>query len=173
MTHRIHIVGRKNSGKTTLVCDLVRELSGRGLKVATVKHTHHHHELDVPGKDSYKHRESGAVAVGILSPSMTAMFIPSGREARGDHHYAMLERQFCDTDLILVEGDLQATAPRLEVWRSTLDETPYAAGDATIQAVISDDPVPGIACPTWARSELSKLADRILKLDASRIPVDA
>ena len=30
MTHRIHIVGRKNSGKTTLVCDLVRELAARG-----------------------------------------------------------------------------------------------------------------------------------------------
>jgi len=69
----IHIVGRKNAGKTTLVCDLIAALTQQGLRVATVKHTHHQHELDVPGKDSWRHREAGAAAVGILSPGMVAM----------------------------------------------------------------------------------------------------
>ena len=73
---RIHIVGRRNSGKTTLVCELVAALTKRGYRVATIKHTHHHHELDTPGKDSWHHREAGAAAVGILSPRMTAMFFP-------------------------------------------------------------------------------------------------
>ena len=57
---RIHIIGRKNSGKTTLVVELVQQLSAMGKRVATIKHTHHRHELDVPGKDSYRHREAGA-----------------------------------------------------------------------------------------------------------------
>lgn len=163
MTHRIHIVGRKNSGKTTLVCELVREFSGRGLKVATVKHTHHHHELDMPGKDSYKHREAGSAAVGILSPHMTAAFIPTSREERGNHRYAQFEELFSDCDLILVEGDVQASAPRLEVWRSVVSENPYAAKDTSIQAVISDDPVVGVACPIWSRINVSNIADRILQ----------
>ena len=160
--YRVHIVGRKNSGKTTLVCDLVRELTGRGLKVATVKHTHHRHELDTPGKDSHQHREAGAAAVGILSPHMTALFVPVDREERGDQRYLRFESLFADCDLILVEGDLQATAPRIEVWRSVVSERPYAAGDRTIMAVVSDDQNVGVTCPVWNRHPISQVADRLL-----------
>lgn len=161
MTRRIHIVGRKNSGKTTLVCDLVRELIARGLKVATVKHTHHHHELDTPGKDSYKHHEAGAAGVGILSPQMTALFIPTKREERGDERYSQFELQFADCDLILVEGDLQATAPRIEVWRSVVSEAPYAASDLTILAVVSDDKPADVTCPIWRRDNIAQIADKM------------
>ena len=159
---RIHIVGRKNSGKTTLVCDLVRELTARGLKVATVKHTHHRHELDTPGKDSHQHRKAGAAAVGILSPQMTAMFFPAEREERGDHRYEQFESMFADCDLILVEGDLHAAADRIEVWRNVVSERPYAADDSSIVAVVSDDRVTGIGCPAWLRHPVSDVADRLL-----------
>ena len=74
---RIHIVGRKNSGKTTLVADLVAHLTANGHRVGTIKHTHHQHELDTPGKDSHRHREAGAAVVGILCPGMTAVFRPA------------------------------------------------------------------------------------------------
>jgi molybdopterin-guanine dinucleotide biosynthesis protein B len=161
---RVHIVGRKNSGKTTLVCELVRELSRRAIRVATVKHTHHQHELDTPGKDSFKHREAGAAAVGILSPQMTAMFFPSERETRGEHRYERFEALFSDCRIILVEGDLHATAPRVEVWRSANSEAPYAATDADIRAVISDDVVSSVACPVWPRSNVEKIADQILAI---------
>ncbi|MBC7968392.1 MAG: molybdopterin-guanine dinucleotide biosynthesis protein B [Fuerstia sp.] len=164
MSHRIHIVGRKNSGKTTLVCELVREFTARGLKVATVKHTHHHHELDTPGKDSHKHRQAGAAAVGILSPHMTALFIPTEREQRGESRYVQFEVQFSDCDLILVEGDLQATAPRIEVWRSTGSESPYAANDSAIAAVVSDDAPQGLTCAVWRRQDVATIADNILRV---------
>ena len=62
---RLHIVGRRNAGKTTLVCELIAAIQDRGFRVATVKHTHHNHELDTPGKDSFRHRQAGAAAVGI------------------------------------------------------------------------------------------------------------
>lgn len=162
MSRRIHIVGRKNSGKTTLICELVREFTTRGLKVATVKHTHHRHELDTPGKDSHKHREAGAAAVGILSPHMTALFIPTKREQIGESRYAQFDVQFSDCDLILVEGDLQATAPRIEVWRSTSPESPYAANDSTIAAVVSDDAPQGLTCAVWSRHHVAKIADNML-----------
>ena len=51
-TRIISIIGHSGSGKTTLVEKLVRELSSRGLRVATIKHAHHKVELDTPGKDS-------------------------------------------------------------------------------------------------------------------------
>jgi len=168
MSLRVHIVGRKNSGKTTLVCELVREFIGRGLKVATVKHTHHSHELDMPGKDSHKHRQAGAAGVGILSPHMTAIFVPGEREERGEQRYEQFKSLFKECDLILVEGDLQTIAPRFEVWRAAVTEKPYAADDAAIQTVISDDPVNGISCGVLARADVSSIADRILQLSTSR-----
>ena len=161
MQKRVHIIGRKNSGKTTLVCDLVRELTARGLKVATVKHTHHHHELDTPGKDSYKHHEAGAAGVGILSPQMTALFIPTKREELGDDRYSQFQLQSADCDLILVEGDVQATAPRIEVWRRGVSEAPYAASDSAIIAVVSDDSPSGLSCPVWSRGNVGKIADSL------------
>jgi molybdopterin-guanine dinucleotide biosynthesis adapter protein len=161
---RVHIVGRKNSGKTTLVCELVREFTSRGIRVATIKHTHHHHELDTPGKDSHLHREAGAAAVGILSPQMTAMFVPSDRELRGEQRYEQFESLFADCRLILVEGDLNSAAPRVEVWRSVVSEEPYASKDPAIRAVVSDDFVDGLVCSIWSRSDIANLADRILRL---------
>ncbi len=169
-SRRIHIVGRKNSGKTTLVCDLVSEFTARGVKVATVKHTHHQHELDTPGKDSHKHREAGAAAVGILSPQMAAMFIPSSREDSGEQRYARFESLFADCRLILVEGDLQSPAPRLEVWRNVVSERPYAADDPRILAVISDDDVPLVSSVVWPRHNVAQIADGILEIVERGLP---
>ncbi len=142
---RVHIVGRKNSGKTTLVCEIVNRLTAQNYKVATVKHTHHQHELDTPGKDSHKHRSSGAVAVGILSPSMTAVFIPRTTTSHSDDRsagYAALDAAFVDCDLVVVEGDLNTTAPRIEVWRSIGCELPCAVTTPGITAIVTDDHVP-------------------------------
>ncbi|MDG1896230.1 MAG: molybdopterin-guanine dinucleotide biosynthesis protein B [Fuerstiella sp.] len=160
---RIHIVGRKNSGKTTLVCELVRELTRQGHKVATIKHTHHDHELDTPGKDSHQHRESGAAGVGILSSQMTAAFVPVPRDEDEDTRYARFNIMFNDCDLILVEGDLSTTATKLEVWRNKVSDAPYAASDASIAVVVSDDAVDSVPV-VWPRSNISELARRVVAM---------
>lgn len=160
---RIHVVGRKNAGKTTLVCQLVSEFSDRGLRVATIKHTHHQHELDTPGKDSHRHREAGAAGVGILSPTMTAAFVPESRSPDSEQRYRTFETMFADCDLLIVEGDLGADARKIEVWRSVTGEGPYAADNTSIQAVVTDEH-PDVSSPCWPRSDLPALADRILSL---------
>ena len=158
---RVHIVGRKNAGKTTLVCDLVKELTSRGLKVATIKHTHHHHELDTPGKDSHKHRESGAAGVGILSSQMTAAFVPVARNEDEATRYARFNVMFNDCDIILVEGDLNTTARKLEVWRDTVTEPPYAQTDASITGVVSDGELT-VETQVFSRSNLAELLDTLV-----------
>ncbi|MEO2013270.1 MAG: molybdopterin-guanine dinucleotide biosynthesis protein B [Fuerstiella sp.] len=157
---RIHIVGRKNSGKTTLVCDLVRELTRQGHRVATIKHTHHNHELDTPGKDSHKHRESGAAGVGILSSQMTAVFVPVPPDEDEETRYARFNVMFNDCDLILVEGDLSTVATKIEVWRSAVAEAPYATSDKSISVVVTDDPVESVPA-VWPRSNIAELARQV------------
>jgi len=159
----VHIVGRRNSGKTTLVCELVRSLSERGLKVATIKHTHHNHELDTPGKDSWKHRGAGAAGVGILSPHLLAAFVPSERSDSADSGYRQLAAMFSDSDLLLIEGDLHADRIKLEVWRPEVEEPPYAQHDTSIHAVISDAAV-DVSQDVWRRSDVSFIVERIKEL---------
>jgi molybdopterin-guanine dinucleotide biosynthesis adapter protein len=159
---RLHIIGRKNHGKTTLVVELVREFVLRGLRVGTIKHTHHHHELDIPGKDSYQHRAAGAAPVGILSRSMCAIFMPTDNNNPPEHDpYSILAASFSQCQLVLVEGDSQTTALKIEVWRSELGTPPLAAHDKSIMALVTDD-VPPIAVEALRRSNLAGLADWIL-----------
>ncbi|MCA9121184.1 MAG: molybdopterin-guanine dinucleotide biosynthesis protein B [Planctomycetaceae bacterium] len=161
---RIHIIGRKNSGKTTLIVDLVRELTSLGHHVGTIKHTHHHHELDTPGKDSHQHREAGARVVGILSPGMKAVFQPTDRgEAESTDRYDSLAPMYTGCKVVLVEGDLQTTARKIEVWRACVTKAPLASSDSTISAVVTDDDV-SLSVPTWSRSDISRLAERLLEI---------
>lgn len=170
---RIHIVGRKNSGKTTLVCDLVQELTRRGYRVATIKHTHHHHELDTPGKDSHKHRESGAAGVGILSSEMTAAFVPVRRDEDESVRYARFSVMFNDCDLIIVEGDLHTAAEKLEVWRTVSGDPPYAVDQTSgIAAVVSDEDVT-VGCEVVPRRDIRTVADFVLqRAEINRLRTD-
>lgn len=161
---RLHVIGGKNHGKTTLVVDLVREFTRRGIAVGTIKHTHHRHELDVPGKDSYRHRMAGAMAVGILSPAMSAVFLPTDESASEEcDRYAMFSPMFGLCQFVLVEGDVQARAPKIEVWRKELATPPLASRDASVLAVVTDDPL-SIATEVRPRSDISGLADWIYRL---------
>lgn len=160
---RIHIVGRKNSGKTTLIVDLVQYLASQGYRVGTIKHTHHDHELDTPGKDSHRHRNAGAAVVGILTRGMTAVFQPSDQSAaRDDSRYASMAPMFADCDLVLVEGDLAADAPRIEVWRAATLQPPISVEDPTISALISDEK-PKASIPVWKRCDLATISKQILQ----------
>jgi len=159
---RLHVVGGKNHGKTTLVVELVQELARRGIAVGTIKHTHHQHELDVPGKDSHRHREAGASVVGILTPTMTAVFRPlSGDLLASEDRYNNLDAMFTSCQLVLVEGNSQTAAAKIEVWRAERGTAPLAVQDPSILAVVTDDPCPTTA-PVLSRKCVSTLADWVI-----------
>lgn len=158
---RIHLVGRKNSGKTTLIVDLVRHLTALGHRIGTIKHTHHAHELDTPGKDSFRHREAGAAAVGIVSANMQALFWPAKGADDAEQRYERIVRSLGDCDLILVEGDTQTDRPKLEVWRAAASAEPLARHDDSIVAVVTDDPL-RLPVALWPRHDVPSLARRLL-----------
>ena len=138
---KFHIVGRKNHGKTSLVLDLIREFQYRGLRVGTIKHTHHRHEIDVPGKDSHQHRLAGASPVAIVSDGLQAIFrtVASSSDAS---HYECLKPYFSNCDLVLVEGHAETPGVKLEVWRTDLNEQPLALTHPSIAAIVTDARLP-------------------------------
>lgn len=131
------IVGWKNSGKTTLVEALVREMTGRGLLVSTVKHAHHAFDIDVPGKDSYRHREAGAHEVIVASGQRWAL-MHELREAP-EPPLGELLAKLAPCDLVLVEGFKQGTHPKIEVARFKREEGLIADQDGAVMAVATDD----------------------------------
>jgi molybdopterin-guanine dinucleotide biosynthesis protein B len=155
------VAGFKNSGKTTLVVELIAELKSRGLRVATVKHAHHEFDIDHPGKDSHRHRDAGAEEVIVASRRRWAHI----RELADDAEPPLGEllTHLGDVDLVLVEGYKHGDHPRLEVRRAGQDQPLLAAESESIRAVVSDEPVEGLTVPLLDRSNVPTIADFILR----------
>ena len=69
----IGLAGWSRAGKTSLIVKLIPALRARDLNVSTLKHAHHHFDIDQPGKDSFRHREAGAHEVLIASSNRFAL----------------------------------------------------------------------------------------------------
>lgn len=157
---RLHIVGKREHGKTTLMVELVNELTALGLKVGTLKHSSHFHELDTPGKDSHRHRLAGASPAAIVTPEVIAVFEKRNLD---ECHYQRLAPLYEDCDLVLVEGNIDATdAPKVEVWREARGTPPLATERDDIVAMISDD-MTSFHLPIWPRGDRTTLVANILK----------
>ena len=153
------IAGFKNSGKTTLIVALLRELTARGYKMATVKHAHHDFDIDHPGKDSHQHREAGANEVIVASSRRWAHIKELVDEPEPD--LADLLKHVGDVDLILVEGYKHGDHPRLEVRRAGQKEPVLAASNPEICAVVTDEALSDLTVPRFDRADTAGIADFI------------
>ena len=136
------LAGWSGSGKTTLLMRLIPALIARGITVSTVKHAHHAFDIDQPGKDSYRHREAGAVEVLVGSANRWALM----HELRGDIEPGLDEllSRMSPVDLVLVEGFKRHSHPKLEVHRTTLGKSLLCREDPDIVAIATDGPVNAI-----------------------------
>ena len=108
----ISVVGRSNSGKTTLVEKLIKELNERGYKVGTIKHDAHSFDIDVPGKDSWRHTQAGANPAVISSPEKLAMVKKVKQEMSLDE---IVKKYVDDVDIVITEGFKSQDKPKIEV----------------------------------------------------------
>lgn len=154
------IAGWSGSGKTTLLVGLIPVLVRRGITVSTVKHAHHAFDVDRPGKDSYRHREAGASEVLVSSARRWALM----HEHRGDAEptAAGLLRQMAPVDLVLIEGFKREPHPKLEIHRPAVGKPLLQPGDATVVAVASDAPLPGLAVPLLNLDDIGAIADFVM-----------
>lgn len=160
----IAIVGKSNSGKTTLVERLLPALLAKGVRVGTIKHTRHDAALDTPGKDSWRHRRAGAAAVLVASRSGISLVSAEN----GDHPENLL-KYFPGIDLVLAEGYKRAACDKIEVFRSAAHERPACLHDTRLIAMVSDDAVDS-PVPRFGLDQIGRLADFIVQRCAGRRP---
>ncbi len=162
----IGIAGRSNSGKTTLIERLVPLLKKEGLRVAVIKHTHHDLEFDVPGRDTYRYKQAGAVTAILASQSGIGIVKHLEEELPLDE---ILSSYAGDADMVIVEGFKHEKFPKIEVFTRQSGEAPLCvSGDETYLAVVSDDEV-SVPLPRFARDNVDAVArfiiSRILQKD--------
>ncbi|MDX1633248.1 MAG: molybdopterin-guanine dinucleotide biosynthesis protein B [Marinobacter sp.] len=159
----IGIVGWKNCGKTTLAAALIRELSGRGLTVNSIKHAHHGVDVDQPGTDSHQHRQAGAREVILAGGQRYAIM----HELRGAEEPTLedLLARLGPCDWVVVEGFKAHPHAKIEVHRQACARPPLFPGDASIIAVAADHDT-GFRGPVFDLNDASGIADFILDLEA-------
>ncbi len=108
------VVGRPDSGKTTLIERLIPEFTRRGLRVGAVKRVAHF-DFDVPGKDSWRHSRAGADAYTVASAAKLAFVARLQEEARLD---AIVARYFDGYDVVVCEGYRREAPNVVEVFRA-------------------------------------------------------
>ncbi len=98
----VAILGSKESGKTTTIEALTRELTSRGYEVAAVKHIpEKDFTIDTKGKDTWRFAEAGAKTVVSISPKEKAII------EKGEISNLTIEdivEKCQDSDIILIEG---------------------------------------------------------------------
>ncbi|MCP4154244.1 MAG: molybdopterin-guanine dinucleotide biosynthesis protein B [bacterium] len=144
------ITGWSGSGKTTLIAAIITQFKQKNKKVVAVKHCPDKYTLQPESKDTAKFLEAGAGEVCLVSKNE---FINMRRLNKGEDIFEMLENQYPDCDILLLEGLRKPGIPVIEVFdpgkqtnlKNTLDE---------LSAVVSDQPVSG-AVPCFNRNDIN------------------
>lgn len=182
--HKTTVLGvcaaSSNAGKTTLITRLIPALHSHNIRVSVIKHAHHQFDIDHPGKDSYRIREAGAVQTLIASYQRWALMTEMSRVA--DHSKAshpdeanqdetnletLIQQINPDyADLILVEGFKNASIPKIEVYRASLNAPLLAILDPSIIAVASDGKLeiqPRLTVPVLDLNNIESITNFILQ----------
>src|SRR4030081_3912819 len=112
----IGLAGWSGAGKTKLLARIIPYCLEQGLRVSVIKHAHHSFDVDVPGKDSWVHRQSGAAEVLVSSGKRWALM----HELRGaaEPKIPELLAKMSRVDLVLIEGFKREPHRKIEGYRA-------------------------------------------------------
>ncbi len=154
--HIVLIVGKSNSGKTTLVEKLIRELKTRHYAIGSVKHTHEKFDFDKEGKDSWRHKRAGADATLVVTDTRVALVKDDDRPC-----LEKIQDYLGDSDLIIGEGFKTLALPKIEIFRiDSPHKAPLCLEDPNLKAFVTDSDIrPKV--PVFGLEDITALADFI------------
>ncbi len=113
------VVGYHNSGKTTLIEELIKELQKRGYKVGYIKHDPKSHGItDKEGSDTYRISKL-LNKLALLSPERLTLW-----EKREDNPLRVVGDYFSDCHIVLLEG-----------WKSLEGVKKIVVGDLEVEGL--------------------------------------
>ena len=122
----VSIVGKKNTGKTSLTIKVIEELKKRGYNVASIKHSHHSIEMDKENTDTWRHKQAGAnLVVGVGS---TTFF--NSRSEMDLNRILYLIKHMGDFDFVIIEGFKKYNYPKIITSPDVRDEYTIAEIDS-------------------------------------------
>ena len=132
----IGLAGWSGAGKTTLLTRIIPHFLKEGLRVSVVKHAHHNFDVDLPGKDSWVHRQSGATEVLVSSARRWALM----HELRGASEPRLPEllAKMSPVDLVVVEGFKSEPHRKIEVHRAANGKAMLFPDDPAIVGIATD-----------------------------------
>jgi molybdopterin-guanine dinucleotide biosynthesis protein B len=151
----IGLAGWSGAGKTTLLTRVIPHLLNEGLRVSVIKHAHHNFDVDVPGKDSWRHRRAGAEEVMVSSGQRWALM----HELRGaaEPRLPELLAKMARVDLVVVEGYKSEPHRKIEVHRAANGKPLLFPDDAGIVGIATDTAVE-TALPTAHLDDIPAIA---------------
>jgi molybdopterin-guanine dinucleotide biosynthesis protein B len=132
----IGLAGWSGAGKTTLLTHLIPHFRKQGLRVSVIKHAHHDFDIDVPGKDSWRHRQAGAEEVLVASGKRWAL-MHELREAPEPRLPELLTKM-SRVDLVVVEGFKSDPYRKIEVYRAANGKAYLFPNDPGIVGIAAD-----------------------------------
>jgi molybdopterin-guanine dinucleotide biosynthesis protein B len=155
----VSFVGRSNTGKTTVIEQLIPILVRKGIKVAVIKHHHNDFEIDKPGKDTYRYKQAGATMSILASPGKVAVVEDTENELTLEE---IMARYIHDIDLLIIEGFKGEKVPKIEVFQPKEGaDLPVCAGDKNLVAIVSDESVE-TSLPVFSRDNIQGVAQFIV-----------
>lgn len=148
----ISIVGKSNSGKTTVIEKLLSISKKKNYHIATIKHDVHGFEMDKEGKDTFKHKKAGAVGTLILSENKLGLVKDLKFPLSLDE---VITNFYADADLVITEGFKKQDKPKIEVIRKEIS-TKLLCKERELIAVVSDFKL-NLKVPVFNFSEINKL----------------
>ncbi len=139
MSSVVTFIGYHDSGKTTLVSQVIKHLKNLGYRVAVIKSSNDAGvNFDTPGTDTYKHRQAGADSVLFVGPDQMVL-----QTAASDHSLVTLAHRYCpDADIVIGEGFKHARkVAKIEVLRNKDQELRHEVHG--VIAVATDFDIPG------------------------------
>ncbi len=156
----IGLSGWSGAGKTTLLTRVIPHLLGQGLRVSVIKHAHHAFDVDVPGKDSWVHRQSGAAEVLVSSSRRWALM----HELRGADEPRLPEllAKLSPVDLVVIEGFKREPLRKIEVHRLANAKPLLFPDDPGIVGIVTDTMVE-TTLPTAHLDDVAAVAALMLR----------
>ena len=131
------------TGKTTLLKQVIPLLKGKGLRIAVIKHAHHHFDLDQPGKDSFELRKAGSDKTIICTTTRMAVITEFPTPKDEPTLQEIIDTIDADSfDLILVEGYKHLPFPKIELHRKSVGKPYLYQNDPDIIAIACDAELP-------------------------------